>query len=164
MLARHPAAAAVSGLRYVPTPDCFFRGDDPLELLRGVPGLLVLDIRPREPTDPAALEPFTCNLVIEALSTAPADEIRTVFRLVPDQAEIATVPAAGPPWCKFRSWCGSAACASTRPASIGSPTSRSNWWWPRTSSATSPATPKRAKGCTAPFWPTRRRSGGWWAS
>jgi two-component system chemotaxis sensor kinase CheA len=94
MLARHPAAAAVSGLRYVPTPDCFFRGDDPLELLRGVPGLLVLDIRPREPTDPAALEPFTCNLVIEALSTAPADEIRTVFRLVPDQAEIATVPAA----------------------------------------------------------------------
>ena len=94
ILARHPSLAAITGLRYVPTSDCFFRGDDPLELLRDVPGLVVLDIQPREPTDPAALEPFTCNLVIEALSTAPADEVRTLFRLVPDQAEIATVPAA----------------------------------------------------------------------
>jgi two-component system chemotaxis sensor kinase CheA len=94
MLARHPAGPAVSGLRYVPTLDCFFRGDDPLELLRDVPGLLVLDIQPREPADPAALEPFTCNLAIEALSTASADEVRAVFRLVPDQAEIAAVPMA----------------------------------------------------------------------
>ena len=94
LVARHPGTAAVTALRYVPTPDCFFRGDDPLELLRGVPGLIALDVRQRDAVDPAALEPFNCNLVIEALSTAPASDIRPIFRLVPDQAEIATVPRA----------------------------------------------------------------------
>ena len=91
LVARHPGAAAATAVRYVPTADCFFRGDDPLELLRGMPGLVAVDVRQRDAVDPAALEPFTCNLVIEALSTAPASDVRPIFRLVPDQAEIATV-------------------------------------------------------------------------
>ena len=99
LLARHPGTAEgaqpLTALRYIPTADCFFRGDDPLALLRDVPGLLALDVREREPSDPASLDPFACNLVIEALSASPGIDVRPIFRLVPDQVEIAAVPRAG---------------------------------------------------------------------
>ena len=39
-----PAHAPLVAVRYVPDPDCYFRGDDPLALVRSIPGLLALSV------------------------------------------------------------------------------------------------------------------------
>jgi two-component system chemotaxis sensor kinase CheA len=95
VLAAQAAGLTVTALRYLPGADCFFLGDDPLALLRGLPELIALRVEPRETwPEPAEYSPFTCNLSIEALSTATAEEIRRVFRFVPDQVALAELPAA----------------------------------------------------------------------
>jgi two-component system chemotaxis sensor kinase CheA len=81
-------------IRYVPRADCFFAGDDPIAILKSVPGLGALSIGPREPWGPIeAFEPFRCNLILEALATGPRAEIQAALRLVADQVEIVDVPA-----------------------------------------------------------------------
>jgi two-component system chemotaxis sensor kinase CheA len=76
-------------IRYTPRADCFFAGDDPLALLRSVPDLVAVRIGNREPLPLAAgIDPFSCNLRIEALSCAGFDAVKTVFRFVPDQVAI----------------------------------------------------------------------------
>jgi two-component system chemotaxis sensor kinase CheA len=98
VLARaHAAGQAVTALRYVPAPDCFFLGDDPMALIRAVPQLAALHIAPRAPWPVEGMDPFACNLVIEAASTAPAAEIRRVLRLVADQVALAEIPAPAQP-------------------------------------------------------------------
>ncbi len=85
----------LTGIRYIPGPDCFFLGDDPLALVRAVPELVALQIRTVEPWVLAAFEPYRCNLVIEALSAASIDTVRQIFRFVSDQVVItATRPTA----------------------------------------------------------------------
>ena len=88
----------VTAIRYEPRPDCFFSGDDPVGLIGSVPGLLMLRISEREPWPAAAsIDPFACNLVIEALALAPHAVVAPIFRFVPDQvAVIARVPAERP--------------------------------------------------------------------
>jgi two-component system chemotaxis sensor kinase CheA len=91
------AGQTVLALRYTPRADCFFLGDDPMALARAIPALIGLHIAPREPWPDGVPDPFACNLVIEALSTAPAEEIRRIFRFVPDQLLLAEVaPPAAP--------------------------------------------------------------------
>jgi two-component system chemotaxis sensor kinase CheA len=91
------AGQAILALRYTPGADCFFLGDDPMALARAIPQLIGLHVAPREPWPDGAPDPFACNLVIEALSTAPAEEIRGIFRFVPDQLVLAEVaPPAAP--------------------------------------------------------------------
>nr|WP_245215687.1 chemotaxis protein CheA [Pararoseomonas baculiformis] len=91
------AGQRVTALRYVPAPDCFFLGDDPMALLRAVPGLIALRLGAREPwPGGSALDPFACNLVIELLSTAAEEEVRQVFRFVADQVETGEVASPGP--------------------------------------------------------------------
>jgi two-component system chemotaxis sensor kinase CheA len=93
--AAQAAGLTVTALRYLPGADCFFLGDDPLALLRGLPELIALRVEPREPwPTPAEYSPFACNLSMEALSTATLEEIRRVFRFVPDQVALAELPAA----------------------------------------------------------------------
>lgn len=95
VVAAHAAGLAVTALRYLPGVDCFFLGDDPLALIRGLPELIALRVEPREPWPTAAeYSPFACNLCIEALSTATEEKIRRVFRFVPDQLALAELPAA----------------------------------------------------------------------
>ncbi len=72
----HPATA----VRYVPTKDCFLRGQDPFLLVRSIPELLALRIERREPWPANAFDPHYCNMIIEALSGAPAAELRPIFR------------------------------------------------------------------------------------
>jgi two-component system chemotaxis sensor kinase CheA len=89
--ARHPAEGRRARLafRYTPDADCFFRGDDPLALVRRVPGLIALDVMPRVPWAPLDdCDPFACNLVFLALSTSEQDEMNEVFRLVGDQVQM----------------------------------------------------------------------------
>jgi two-component system chemotaxis sensor kinase CheA len=70
LLRAHPAVAprAQTALRYTPAADSFFRQQDPVATIAGLPGLLALDLRQREawPTLDE-LDPFACNLTIEAL-------------------------------------------------------------------------------------------------
>ncbi len=76
-------------IRYTPRPDCFFAGDDPVALLRSVPDLIAVRLSNRDPWPPASeLDPFACNLRIEALSGAALDAVKAVFRFVPDQVTL----------------------------------------------------------------------------
>jgi len=84
-----PQDAPRVAIRYAPRADCFFAGDDPLALLRSVPGLVAVRLANRDPWPPATeIDPFTCNLSIEALSSAELDRVKAVFRFVPDQVTI----------------------------------------------------------------------------
>jgi two-component system chemotaxis sensor kinase CheA len=99
LLARTPelAGQALTAMRYIPRPDAFLGGDDPLDLIRAIPGLAALDVLPREPWGAAQIEPFTCNLVISVLSQAPLDDVRRVMRFVMDQVVlVAVAPVTGP--------------------------------------------------------------------
>jgi two-component system chemotaxis sensor kinase CheA len=87
-------SAPLNALSYQPHAGCFFNGDDPLGLMRRVPQLLALRIEQRAAWPPLAeLDPFSCNLHIQALSAATRAELATLFRLVPDQVRIVEVPS-----------------------------------------------------------------------
>ncbi|MES2711243.1 MAG: chemotaxis protein CheA [Pseudomonadota bacterium] len=96
------SAAAAAGdtltaLRYVPAPDCFFLGDDPMAVVRSVPEPVVLAMTQREASPASALDVFACNLIITLVSRAPAEAIRRAVRFVADQVEIAEIPRATGP-------------------------------------------------------------------
>ncbi len=76
-------------IRYTPRADCFFAGDDPVALLRSVPDLIAVRLTSRDPWPPAGeIDPFACNLQVEALSGAALDAVKAVFRFVPDQVSL----------------------------------------------------------------------------
>jgi two-component system chemotaxis sensor kinase CheA len=102
------AATAVS---YAPLAGCFYNGDDPVQLMRQVPGLLALQVEPREPFAPLGEidDPYTCNLRLRAVSSSNEDEIAALFRLVPDQIEIISVPSGALPAAKRHGGSGSQA-------------------------------------------------------
>ncbi|MDP3660353.1 chemotaxis protein CheA [Phenylobacterium sp.] len=95
LLSSAPAGAqARTAIRYVPTAEAYFRGDDPIAILQATPGLIHIAIAPR--TDFGALTdyaPFDCNLELTALSTASAEETRAALRFVNDQVEVAGLAA-----------------------------------------------------------------------
>jgi two-component system chemotaxis sensor kinase CheA len=81
-------------IRYTPRADCFFAGDDPMALLRSVPDLVAVRLSARDPWPLAAeIDPFSCNLRIEALSGADLDRVKAVFRFVPDQVSLHEIAA-----------------------------------------------------------------------
>jgi two-component system chemotaxis sensor kinase CheA len=85
--------STVFAISYEPIPGCFFNGDDPIELMRKVPDLLAFHIETREAFPPLSnLDPYACNLRLQAISAGDRDEIARIFRLVPDQVRIATIP------------------------------------------------------------------------
>jgi len=95
-----PFLAAQAGLpegglvaiRYVPREDCFFTGDDPVAVLRAVPGLCALRLGTQQPWAPAdAFDPYRCNLIFEVLTTAARAEVQAALRLVADQVQIVEV-------------------------------------------------------------------------
>ncbi len=84
----------VFAISYEPIVGCFFSGDDPLQLMRQLPELLALRIETREAFPPLMeLDPYACNLRLQAISAGEHDEIARIFRLVPDQVRISAVPA-----------------------------------------------------------------------
>jgi len=73
---RVAAARALTAIRFVPGVDCFYQGEDPLQRMISLPGLVALELTPRESWGaPATLDPFRCNLILTALSTAPAADL-----------------------------------------------------------------------------------------
>ncbi|MBB6251193.1 chemotaxis protein CheA [Nitrospirillum iridis] len=86
--ARHPTLTA---LRYAPDPGCYFRGEDPIALVRRVPGLVALRIgRAGDAVAPPddVYDPYACDLVVEILSNAAPDAVRAPFRFMPDQIQV----------------------------------------------------------------------------
>ncbi len=94
MLSRMPErASAMSAISYQPIPGCFYNGDDPLQLMRQVPDLLAFHLEPSEGFAPLAdIDPYACNLHLQAISAGDRDEIARIFRLVPDQVQITGIP------------------------------------------------------------------------
>lgn len=82
-----------TAVRYRPRDDCFFAGDDPLGLVRKVPGLLAVSVAPAAPWPPGEeFDAYACNLDITLLTAAPREEAEAVFRLVGDQVTVVDVP------------------------------------------------------------------------
>ena len=89
----HSRPSAVFAISYEPIAGCFFSGDDPLQLIRQLPDVLAFHIEPREAFPPLSdLDPYTCNLRLQAISAGDRDEITRIFRLVPDQVRIRAIP------------------------------------------------------------------------
>jgi two-component system, chemotaxis family, sensor kinase CheA len=81
-------------ITYTPDAQSFFSGEDPLHLVRQVPDLLALSIRPRTAWPHLdELDPYACALDFGVLSLAPRGEVEAVFRYIPDQVRIEAVPA-----------------------------------------------------------------------
>ncbi len=89
---------AVTAVTYEPNADCFFNGDDPLDLCRRIPDLLHLSVEPVGPWPALAeLDPYRCALRFRALSGAAKPEVERLFRSVPDQVRIAAVTVKAKP-------------------------------------------------------------------
>jgi two-component system chemotaxis sensor kinase CheA len=85
--------AQLLAISYEPHANCFFDGDDPLNLMRRIPDLLAFRVEGREAWLPLAdMNPFACNLRLEAISGGNRAEVADVFRLVPDQVRIIDIP------------------------------------------------------------------------
>jgi two-component system chemotaxis sensor kinase CheA len=99
MASRMPKhASAVSAISYQPIAGCFYNGDDPLQLMLQVPDLLAFHIEPVGPFAPLSdIDPYACNLRLQAISAGDRDEIARIFRLVPDQVQITGISSAAFP-------------------------------------------------------------------
>ncbi|BCJ42289.1 chemotaxis protein CheA [Actinoplanes ianthinogenes] len=82
-------------VRYLPDQDCFFRAEDPLHLVRQVPGLDRLAVIPPE-SWPAAEEydEYACLLSFVVATRAAVGELDYLFRYVPDQVTVVELDAA----------------------------------------------------------------------
>ncbi|WP_210275617.1 chemotaxis protein CheA [Rhizobium sp. G21] len=80
-------------VRYRPEPDCFFKGEDPLLLIRNSPGMVLFDVIAPDPwPDADALDVYRCNLQFDLVSSADREAIEHHFRYVPDQIAIYDMP------------------------------------------------------------------------
>ena len=93
--------AAVAGdlpllaLTYLPDERCFFSGDDPLHTLRQTPGLLWYHVEPVVPwPEPQTMDPYHCNLRLSAISQAPFEELRELYRYVDQEIHLVQLSAA----------------------------------------------------------------------
>jgi two-component system chemotaxis sensor kinase CheA len=78
-----------TAVRYTPRADSYFSGDDPIAIVAALPGLAGLKVSPREPWGGLEdYDPYACNLVLEAVSTAGRAEVEAAFRFVADQVEV----------------------------------------------------------------------------
>ena len=85
--------ATLTAFCYTPVPDAFFFGDDPVSLIRSMPGVLLLDvIKLSDAPFDADYDPFVCDLQFLAIVAADDVTVRDVFAYVEDQ--IALLPFA----------------------------------------------------------------------
>jgi two-component system, chemotaxis family, sensor kinase CheA len=82
---------AKTTVRYVPHPDSFLRGEDPLELIAALPGLLSLELERLEQAPLSDFDPFRCSLAMTALSSASVHVVSGHFHGHADQCEIRTL-------------------------------------------------------------------------
>jgi two-component system chemotaxis sensor kinase CheA len=86
---------AVTGIRFVPDRDCFYRGEDPIARMAALPRLLALDLQPASAWPPLTeLDPYSCNLVLTALTGAPVSDVRAHMQGHSGDCEVLAVAAA----------------------------------------------------------------------
>ncbi|HRJ59550.1 MAG TPA: chemotaxis protein CheA [Azospirillaceae bacterium] len=85
---------ALLAIEYVPVEDCFFSGEDPVNLMRQIPALHGLLLEGTEPwPDLDTLDPYRCALRLRAISAAPQTSVEELFRYVIEQVAITPVAA-----------------------------------------------------------------------
>jgi two-component system, chemotaxis family, sensor kinase CheA len=78
LVQRFPAvgARAVTAVRFVPDAGGFYQGEDPLERITALPGLLALELEPISPWGPLdTFDPFACNLLFLALTDSAPGKV-----------------------------------------------------------------------------------------
>ena len=98
-LIRHAArrSLARTALHYAPARDCFFRGDDPLDLVARLPDILALEVTPNRPWPPLEdIDPFECNVTITVLTSASPEDVAVALNAVSDQVDIRPLAEPGP--------------------------------------------------------------------
>jgi two-component system chemotaxis sensor kinase CheA len=67
---------AATAVRFVPDTACFYRGEDPLERMTSLPGLLALELEPVRPWGSLdTFDPFACNLRFTALTALSVGDV-----------------------------------------------------------------------------------------
>ena len=90
-------SAGLLAVRYSPDAHCFFRGEDPLGLIRQIPGLRALRLDAVEAWPPLAeIDPFVCNIQLRAIVDAPRGAVEQLLRYALDQVEIIALPPGWP--------------------------------------------------------------------
>lgn len=93
---RQAASRALSAVRFVPAEDCLRQGEDPLGRMTSLPQLLALDVAAQRPWGALdTLDPFSCNLILTALSAAPAAQLREHLHGRRGECEIVTISGRG---------------------------------------------------------------------
>jgi two-component system chemotaxis sensor kinase CheA len=98
LVGRFPAldARAMIAIRYIPDSDCFYHAEDPVSRLSSIPGLLAVNLEPvNEWPRLAELDPFSCNLILTALSIASIEVARAHMSGHSGICEILPVESAG---------------------------------------------------------------------
>jgi len=79
---------------FEPEEDCFFRGDDPVELVRGAPGVVAVRVVWRGAAQAFPdLDPLACLLRFEVLSDATRESLEEHMRYVVERVEMCAVSA-----------------------------------------------------------------------
>jgi len=69
-------ARVTTALQFIPAPDCFYQGEDPLARVTSLPELLALEVEPVVAWPSLnSLDPYQCNLVLTALTAASMSEV-----------------------------------------------------------------------------------------
>jgi len=98
ILKRNPGVRgeAMTAVKFIPDTDCFYRGEDPLGRMTGLPGLLALELQPVSAWGPLeTLDPFASNLVLTALTASTPAEVSGRMKGQVGRSEILPITAAG---------------------------------------------------------------------
>jgi len=94
--ARHSSRGdAITAIRYAPGADCFYQGEDPVARIGTLPLLSAQELAPLNPWPSLSeLDPYSCNLVLMALTAAPVDSVRAHMQGHSGECEIVDLTSA----------------------------------------------------------------------
>jgi len=82
-------------IKYSPEPECFYKGEDPLYLVRNTPELIWARSYLREEiSEPSLMDIYQCITDFELLSSANKDELSEHFKYVLDQVKFSDIEPA----------------------------------------------------------------------
>ena len=95
--ARHSSpTGAVTAIRYAPGADCFYQGEDPVARIGTLPQLSAQELAPLRPWPSLSeLDPYACNLVLMALTSASVDAVRAHMQGHSGECEIVDLTSTG---------------------------------------------------------------------
>ena len=78
-----------TALRYIPSPDAFFQGLDPMNVVAALPHLMTVDVVLTDPdVSLETMNTFNCSLEIVALMEAAGEQVRAALLNVPGKVEV----------------------------------------------------------------------------